>query len=273
MATETYTGNIGEIRAASTAGGGTALTTSLATIGLPEGSRWVSLTPRNFATGVVAQFSFNPYLLIIKTTDALATSGNLTDFSSAAQDADAGTDVVLSSLDTAANDDFLYVGSHLPFRGVAVDVDAANGNSSILTVKYWNGSAWTDSMDVDGTIDTGKTMAVDGNVTWAIPSDWVADSLLNIGDASNAIGIHVSEPNIYWTRWEVSLALDSSVTLNSMRALNRATTYGELLSGQAFEESITMGPGGIGCIEAKMNAGTGNLVVNVATRSASARFI
>ena len=271
MATETFPGNVGEIRAASTAGGGTSLSTTLATIGLPEGTRWISLTPRNFVTGVVCQFAFNPYLLIIKTNDALV--ANLTEFSSEAQDADLATDVVLSSLDTAANNDFLYVGSHEQFRGVVIDVDAANGTSSILTVRYWNGSSWTDISDLDGTIDTGKTMAVDGNVTWTVPSDWVADSLVGIGDALSAIGENVGVERLYWTRWEFSVVLDSSVTLNSMRSLNRSTAYAELLSGQVFEETISRGHLGIGCVEALMNAGTGNLVVNVATRFTGQRFI
>jgi len=97
--------------------------------------------------------------------------------------------------------------------------------------------------------------------------------LVDIGDASSAIGAWVGTQAIYWTRWEVSVVLDSSVTLNSMRSLNRSTSYAELLSGQTFEETISMGHLGVGCVEALVDAGTGNLVVNVATRSTSGRFV
>lgn len=272
MATEVVSGPVGEVRAASTAAGGTALTTTAVAIGLPEGTRMITLTPRNFVTAVVCQFCFNPYLLILKTTDALATLAALTEYSSEAQDADTATSVTLSSLDTAANLDFLYVGSHIPFRGVDIDIDAANGDNSVLTVKYWDGDSWEDISDTDGTISTGKTMAVDGQVTWTMPSDWVADSLVDIGDASSAIGPHVGTQDIYWTRWEVSVVLDASVTLDHMLALNRSTAYAELPPGQAFQESISMAPGGVGCVEALVDAGTGNLIVNCATRSASSIF-
>ena len=59
---------------------------------------------------------------------------------------------------------------------------------------------------------------------------------------------------------------DTSVTMNSLVAANRSTAYLELIAGQPWEERVQVGEiGGIGCIEAKVNAGTGNLIVNVAT--------
>ena len=70
---------------------------------------------------------------------------------------------------------------------------------------------------------------------------------------------------MFWTRWSVSAALDTAVTLDHMAAANRSTAYAELLSGQTFEERIRHGFGGIGCVEALVNAGTANLIVNVAS--------
>ncbi len=61
-----------EQRSASTAAGGTALTTTAALISIPFGSKYLSLTPRNFLTAVVAQFCINPMLTILATTDALS---------------------------------------------------------------------------------------------------------------------------------------------------------------------------------------------------------
>lgn len=261
---DAFAGPISAIRTASTAGGGTALTTTAGVIAFPKGTRHLFLIPRNFATAVVVKFALNPWLVVLKTTDNLAT---ITDYSSAAQDADAGTAVVLSSLNTAANGDYLYVGSHVPFRGVNVDVDAANGNASVLTVNYWNGSAWTDASATDGTASGGATMAQDGNVTWTVPSDWAKASLATINSPTPPMGLAYRDEPLYWTRWQVSAALDSSTTLNAMLALNRNTAnYGELPSGLSFETRISMGLGGVGCVEALTDAGTASLIVNVAVR-------
>lgn len=265
MATEILSGPLGEIRAASTAGGGTAVTSTAARLVLPFGSKWISMTPRLFATAVVVKFNFNPWLTVLKTSDALATQTNLTDYSVEAQDGSTSTSVTLSSLDTLANGDALYVGSHLPFSGVHCDVDAANGTASVLTVHYWNGSAWTDTSATDGTDSGGATFAQDGAITWTVPSAWVTTRLAAaVSTAAKNVGVFQSE--MFWTRFSVSAALDSSTTLDHMLSINRSTAYGELVEGQVFEEAITVGPGGIASVTHLTDAGTASLVVNVATR-------
>jgi hypothetical protein len=113
VAQPTYSGPLGELRSASTAGGGTALTTAPLVIPLPRGIRHVMIEGRNYSTAVVAQIALVPYLSVMKTADNLAT---ITDYSANAQDGSASTDITLSSLDTIANLDYLIVGSHLPFR-------------------------------------------------------------------------------------------------------------------------------------------------------------
>ena len=347
MGTEVYAGNIGDIQLAG-ASKGVALTTAAAFTGFPEGTHWISMTPRNFATAVVARFLLSPYLLIFKTTDSLIAATNYTDLSSAAQDADAGTDVVLSSLDTLANGDAMFVGSHIPFAGAHLTVDSANTNTNDLTVDYWDGSAWSDISDTDNT-DTGASLAVTGTVTWTVPSDWATARLVDVvytltdgtGTATdspvpmllgaNAIAVtgagtftivlptgatgfavsdvatvtdspkalvagsqtitvtgtgnvnvvisrldphslHLGTPDIYWTRWEWSATLDSPTTLDQILAINRLTNYAELGAGQHIETTVDFGPGGISGVEALTDAGTANLIVNVATRSSSRKF-
>lgn len=262
MATEVLAAAVGELRAASTADGGTALTTTATYILLPQLAYHIFITPRNFSTAVVAKWLLNPWLAVLKTIDAMATAP--TDYSSAAQDADATTDVVLSSLDTLANGDFLLIGSHLPFRGCYLDVDAPNGAAaSTLAVAYWNGSAWVSISATDGTSDATRPFAVDGLVYWTVPTDWTKAKLTDLYPTT-PVSTYTNMP-LYWTRWSVSVAVDSSTTLNSLVAANRSTAYAEWLSGQAFEERITKAPGGVGCIEALVNAGTANLIVNVAS--------
>lgn len=274
MATEIHAGPLGEVRAASTAGGGTALTTTLTTIALPSGTHYASITPRNFASANVVKIIVNPYLIVLKTTDGGATATNLTDYSENAQDGSASTSVDLSALDTLANGDALYVGSWLPFRGVNITVDGTNTNASTLTVKYWKSdSTWADSSDTDATqAPAGDTLGQSGTVTWSIPSDWATTDLVTSTDMASAHSPHVATPDMYWTRWEVSAALDAAVTLDHFHALNRSTAYAELLSGQNFEETVSRGPKGLAVVEALTDAGTANLIVNIASRTATGRF-
>ncbi len=262
MATETLAGPLGEVRSASTAGGGTALTGTAARIVLPRATKQLQLIPRNFSTAVVVKFNLNPFLTVLKTTDLLATT--LTDYSEQAQDNDTGTDVTLSSLSTLANLDALYVGAYVPFSGVQIDVDAGNGTAGTILVQYWNGSAWTDTSATDGTIST-TSLNQDGNVTWTVPTAWVMERL-DVAEptAMRNQGI-LTEPQ-FWTRWSWSGGLDSSTTLNSMIAINRDTTYAEIPSGLTWEQAVTVGPGGIYSITVLTDAGTANLIVNCSTR-------
>lgn len=257
-----------EMRLASGANG-TALSTTLTTIALPIGTEFVSLEARNFVTAVVARYALCPYLTVLRTQDRLLTLP--TDVSENAQDGAAATDVTLSSQDTWANGDALYVGSHIPFRAVRVDVDAANGNASVLTVNYWNGTVWGTITATDNTASAGATLAVDGTITWTVPTDWAANSLRAIAllagddsDLANTLTAPSLDRILYWTRWEVSAALDASTTQNEIHALSRSTAYAEITTGKPSHEFfIRRGPSGIGAIEALTDAGTGNLLVNV----------
>ena len=270
MTTETVAAPLGEVRAASTAGGGTALSTTAVRIVLPIGAKWVSLTPRNFSTAVVAKFNFNPWLTVLKTTDALKTAANITDYSTNAQDGSASTDVTLSSLPIAGLGGYLYVGAGAPFGGAVADIDAANATASVLAVEYWDGSGWVDITPTDGTASGGAAFAVDGSVTWTVPSGWAAISLHDaVGSLVKSDLLDITQ---FWTRWSVSVALDSSTTLNSLLAINRSTAYGELVSGQSFEESVTVGTGGVASVTALTDAGTASLIVNVATRGTGRLF-
>lgn len=224
------------------------------------------MIPRNYQGGaVVVKFNFNPYLTVFKSTDALVTQTNITDYSDNAQDNSTSTDVTLSSLDTLANGDALYVGSWTPFGGLTVDVDATNSTASVLTVHYWNGSAWTDISATDGTDNAGATFGQDGSITWTVPAAWASVALQ---DTATTIirGVGILTAPQYWVRLSVSAALDSSTTQNSIIAINRDTTYGEIPAGMSIEQGITVGPGGFYSITALTDAGSASLIVNCWTR-------
>ena len=262
-----------ELRAASTASGGTALTTTatgaytplaLGITPIPFGADYVSITPRNFAGCAVARIVLNPYLTIFYTTDVGMT---FTDISEEMQDGDA-TDHAVDGL-PASGTGYMYVGAKVPFRGVSVEIGTdANGTGSELTVRYWNGTSWADASDTDNTESGGNTsFAVDGTVLWTVPSNWTPASLkaigtkLGTGSEYNFTGVTPQlYSSMYWTRWEWVTALDSCDVVN-MLALNRSTAYAELLEGQTLE--LKMSKREIGCIQGITDAGTANLVVNV----------
>lgn len=268
MPRNTYSGPLGPRRRAHGTTGGDTVTITPALILLPRGTRYVFVTPHTFSSATVVGVGLNPYLSVVKTQDALGTS---TDYTDAAQDGDTATKVTLNSQDTGANGDYLYVGAHVPFRGVKIDVNNVNGNASVLTVEYWNGAAWADISATDGTASAGAAFAADGDVSWTVPAAW-APTTLSKAVASVGPTVHHAGDNYFWVRFKVSAALDSTTDFNSMLALHVTTSYAEYLSGYTLEEEVTRGPGGFACVEHACDASTAKILVNVAAASATSRF-
>lgn len=246
---------------------GDSASTTAATVGVPNATTYLRIQARNLSTAVVVGVTLNPWLAVLKTQDS---GVSFTDYSEASQDADTSTSIILDSQDTIANGDALYVGSHTPFRGVQVDVGAANGTASrTLTVKYWNGTVWTDISATDGTSGT-TSLDQDGAVTWTVPSAWERARLEAIltglvdefhGTATPE-GVPYVYDELYWTRWEWNGALDSEVEIDEFHALNRSTNYMPMVSGEIYEQAANGGPGGFGAVEFVTDAGTANLMVS-----------
>ncbi len=138
-----------------------------------------------------------------KTTDI---GSSYTDYSSEATDDSAGTVVDLSSLDTIANGDWVVVGTSVPCMGVAWDSTTVNGNAATFAMTYWDGDSWESlSNGTDGTASGGATFAVDGQMTWDLPTDWATSELNSI--------------TAYWARIGVSAAMDADTTLAEMDVL------------------------------------------------------
>ena len=123
---------------------------------------------------------------------------------------DNGTGVMtLDSLDTAANGDWFIIGHSAAFSGVVFTLTSPNSNASVMTVEYWNGSAWTAIPTANGVIDGttlgGATLGRSGTIYWASRSlsSW-ATSTINGIDA-------------FWIRFSVSAALDADVGIMQAR--------------------------------------------------------
>lgn len=268
---EVFAGEMGELRSISTADGGTSLSTTVSYIQFPALSKagdkkkgHLFITPRNFSTAVVAKYLLNPWITVLTTTDAMKT---VTDYSIEAQDNSTSTSVTLSSLPAYVNElsgGFFLIGSHTPFGGAYFDMDGTNSTgSTVLSVYYPNhGKVWTTT----GATVTGVTSSVafdqDGLVYWTPSSSWGAFKLTDL--YPNTPEAYYTRVPMFWTQWRCTQVLDSSTTVDSITAYNRSTNYSEWLEGQHFEEKIDYGFGGYGCIQALTNAGTANLIVNLA---------
>lgn len=123
-------------------------------------------------------------------------------------DNSAATQSDLDGLNTLVQQDWFVIGGPAPFSGVALDMDAANvnANASTITAQYWDGDEWqTLSSVTDGTASAGATLAQDGQISWAMPTDWAASTLNSI--------------EAYWIRFTVSAQLSAAVDVEEVDLL------------------------------------------------------
>ena len=139
-------------------------------------------------------------LAVFATTDGGVTYA---DYTAALTDDNPATRLPVSSLDTAANGDWVMVGNGIPFTGVSIDMGAnVNANSAALTVEYWDGSSWRSVAGLnDGTAPGGATLASDGEIMFDEPADWKPSS--------------VNSVRAFWARLSVSAALDGSTDIDA----------------------------------------------------------
>ena len=264
MPTEILGANLGHQRRTGAASG-VAGTTTAAFTPFIKGTEHINLEPRNFASSAaIIKFAFCPYLVILKADSSNDLADPPIDYSDVAQDGSTGTSVNLSGLAAGRN---VYIGSAVPFRGAHIDVDATNSTGSTdLTAYYWNGSAWVDLSDTDGT-SSSVSLDQDGAVTWTVPSAWVSKSLVDITNiAGGSVSTELTkwrDVAMYWTKWTWDAAMDSTVTLDHVLGINESVAYSELTSSTAFEGRIHHGFGtnGVSGIELLTDTGTANVLI------------
>ncbi len=220
---------------------------------------------RNYSTAVVMQVQINPRLTILVTTDGLV--ANLSDVSDGLQSGTAAQ-VELDSHPAVQDKGFIYVCTSKPIGGLDVDMDGShvNATASVMTVRFWNGSSWTDITDTDGTANTGDTFGKDGEITWTTPTTHVKTNLFITGDAllKNWENNHANKRLLnrfgYWYRIEVSVALDSDTIVDQILSMaDSRETPSEQIENQPYEyPGIHTGWDGDGCVDLDVNAGSGN---------------
>jgi len=131
-----------------------------------------------------------------------------------------------------AADDFIFIGSDLPFNHRYIDVDTGNTTASAITVAVWDGTEWKDAVEVnDETEDSsGATLAQSGLLSWVPDKDegWMKDDTVDSNGSNPITGLSsVTIYGLYWARLKFSADIDVGTTLNYF--------------GQKFNEDADLG--------------------------------
>jgi hypothetical protein len=137
-------------------------------------------------------------------------NGTLRDLSAALNDIHETT----STLALVAAEDFVYIGSKLPFNHRHFYVASPNAAASVASVAIWDGSAWTAAVDVvDQTAVAGATLAQSGVISWRTErnASWsAAESTEDMTDSGlTSLKIY----DMYWVRLAFSGNLTGSTAL------------------------------------------------------------
>lgn len=111
-----------------------------------------------------------------------------------------------------AADDYLFIGSDLPFNHKYIEVGTANDEASALSVAIWWANAWHDAVDlIDQTASAGVTLAQSGLVQWA-PDEfkgWDPEQ-----DSADVTGLETTKIyDMYWLRLAFSADLKATTAL------------------------------------------------------------
>jgi len=130
-------------------------------------------------------------------------------------------DALTATFNSMPTTGFCYLISQYQFDKFRVDVTNTNSTASVMTVTYWNGSAWTSASATDGTASGGATLAIDGEVSWTLPTDEATTTLTISGTAFTG----------WIIRFAVSVALDATVSIDQIILGGQGTSYAYVQPG------------------------------------------
>jgi hypothetical protein len=120
----------------------------------------------------------------------------------------AGTEVI----NFVSTQDYIYVGSLLPFNHKYIDVSVTNTNSATLSVDIWWNNSWTPAVDLfDGTSVAGTPLSQSGIIRWNTHIERGWDCVQRSSDVDGLSGTEIY--NMYWVRFKYSSNLLSSTAL------------------------------------------------------------
>lgn len=132
----------------------------------------------------------------------------LTDISLEMNDLFSGT----KTIDFVTADDYIYIGSDLPFNHRYFQISSANAVASVASVAIWDGSTWNNAVDVlDMTAVSGASMAQSGVLAWTTDQNksWAQEETTENISALSTLKIY----NLYWARLSWSASWTGSTAL------------------------------------------------------------
>ena len=142
--------------------------------------------------------------------------GTFTDYTSSLNDYYSGS----ATFSYVTGEDYWYIGTVLPLNHLYCVVATANDTTASLTVQYWDGSQWQDTVDViDDTSASGVSLAQSGFIEWVSRKGdkWGYEDTVNIdATATNIIGFPLTTVvhDMYWTRWKWNANLKASTIIS-----------------------------------------------------------
>lgn len=120
-------------------------------------------------------------------------------------------------LPLVAADDYIYLGSQLPFNHRWFEVDVVNSLSSVISVDLWDGNAWEGAVDViDQTSINGVPFAQSGYISWVLDKNesWAQEDTVDANEEENVTGLGDKKIfDMYWARMKVSINLTVATAL------------------------------------------------------------
>lgn len=130
-------------------------------------------------------------------------NGVLTDYSNELNNYSENTALI----NYTAGQDYLYIGTFLPFNHRYIDISTANNLNASLQIEVWDGKSFNSAVDIlDFTRDGAVSFAKDGFIRWSRNRDKVWNREL---DSFNVTGLgNTNITGLFWLRmsWSASLA-------------------------------------------------------------------
>lgn len=104
-------------------------------------------------------------------------------------------------IDFVAADDYLYLGSDVPFNHRYFSMKVVNALDSEATVEIWDGNSWVPAVDViDFTGETSKSLGVNGILKWTTDRNksWTREESTELMTASGLTTLKIY--GMYWVR-------------------------------------------------------------------------
>ena len=118
-----------------------------------------------------------------------------------------------ATIDFVDGEDYLYIGSPIPFINRYVQVGTANDQDAVASVEIWDGSTWNAAVDViDDTEVNGKALAQSGVIQWTTDKDksWVMESTTEDIPALASLRVY----NMHWARISYSADLKAETSFS-----------------------------------------------------------